>query len=75
MLAGLTGLLGGGGGGGTAFESIATFSPTSGSSVTFNSIPSTYKHLQIRYAITTSAYADIRFRINGDTGSNYTYHV
>ena len=32
----------------TSYESIATISPTSGTSITFSSIPQTYKHLQIR---------------------------
>lgn len=65
----------GAGGAGGSFESIATSTPTSGSSVTFSSIPSTYKHLQIRYSIITAAYSDIRLRFNGDTGSNYPSHV
>jgi hypothetical protein len=49
-------------------------------SVTFSSLgnySSTYKHLQIRYvARSTSGGADesIRFRLNGDSGSNYTLH-
>ena len=64
----------GAGGGGGSYESIATSTPTSGSSVTFSSIPSTYKHLQIRYSIITDAYSDIRLRFNGDTASNYPSH-
>jgi len=49
------------------------------SSITFTSIPSTYKHLQIRFmARDTSTYAvgcnDFAFRFNGDTGSNYSWH-
>jgi len=59
----------------SSFESIATATPTSGSSITFSSIPSTYKHLQIRYSIITGAYNEIRLRLNGDTGSNYSSHV
>jgi len=58
-----------------SFESIASTSPTSGTSITLSSIPSTYKHLQIRYSIITDAYSDIRIRFNGDTGSNYTSHI
>ena len=55
-----------------SFESIATFTPTSGTQVSFTSIPSTYQHLQIRYNVllTTSA-QQITLQVNGDTGSNY----
>ncbi len=48
------------------------------SSVTFSSIASTYKHLQIRatarsnYNATLGGFA---IRFNSDTGSNYTYHI
>lgn len=59
------------------FESIATVTG-SGTSITFSSIPQTYKHLQIR-AIQRSAraagndYGNIY--LNGDTtGGNYTQH-
>ena len=59
----------------TSFESIATYNPTSGSSVTFNSIPSTYKHLQIRFLSYTTSGADYPFiRFNSDSGSNYVIH-
>jgi hypothetical protein len=61
-----------------SFESIATLTPTSGGSVTFSSIPSTYTHLQIRYiAQTDRATYPISVhttRLNGDSGSNYTIH-
>ena len=58
-----------------AYESIASFTPTSGSSVTFSSIPSTYVSLQIRYSIiTSSAGAIIQLRFNGDTTSNKDIH-
>ena len=55
-----------------SYESIATqtFS-SSASSVTFNSIPSTYKHLQIRFSANINAVAGANFRFNGDAGSNY----
>lgn len=47
-------------------------------SVTFSSIPDTYKHLQIR-AITRGSYADVEtfftLRLNSDSGSNYSNHV
>lgn len=64
---------------GGSYESIATVSVGSGgqSSITFSSIPSTYKHLQIRaiYKLNSgSQYCSIRF--NGDnTASNYSLHL
>jgi hypothetical protein len=62
------------------FENIATVTVGSGgaSTVTFSSIPSTYKHLQIRgiarntAAGTASDY--ILLKINSDTLSNYAFH-
>lgn len=62
----------------TAFESIATVSGNgSSTSLTFSSIPSTYKHLQIRgigkvTALQRSALLGVQF--NSDTGTNYTTH-
>jgi hypothetical protein len=62
------------------YESIATVTVGSGgsSSITFSSIPSTYKHLQIRALMqsTVSSGGDsIKFTINSDTGSNYARHT
>lgn len=49
------------------------------SSITFSSIPSTYKHLQIRgiMRITTGTAGtnDLQIRFNSDSGSNYAYHA
>ena len=64
----------------SSFESIATVTVGAGgsSSITFSSIPSTYKHLQIRlFGRTTAAnvqsYAKLEF--NSDTtGANYYSH-
>ena len=64
----------------TSYESIATVTVGAGgsSSITFSSIPSTYKHLQIRAIIkdnraaTTSDNNFLRF--NNDTTSNYNAH-
>lgn len=61
----------------TSFESIQTVTVGSGgqTTISFTSIPSTYKHLQIRGTWAnagTSQYASIRF--NNDTSSNYAYH-
>jgi hypothetical protein len=59
----------------SSYESIATATPTSGSSITFSSIPATYKSLQIRYSvISLSASGFIQMRLNTDTGSNYNWH-
>jgi hypothetical protein len=63
----------------TAFESIATVTVGSGgqSTITFNSIPSTYKHLQIRGIGRTgraSTEDNIRVTFNSDTGTNYSWH-
>lgn len=77
MLNSIVGILGNGAaaGGGTSFESIATATPSGTNTVTFSSIPSTYKHLQIRFnAMVTSAGQTIYMRFNGDTGNNYNKH-
>lgn len=62
-----------------SFESIATVSVGAGGSgtITFSSIPSTFKHLQIR-AIARGGNADLqttfRIRLNSDASAAYTYH-
>lgn len=63
-----------------AFNSIATLSGNGVSSVTFSSIPSTYKALQIRFTgrlatQTGGSLYNTNLRINGDTGANYTWHA
>jgi hypothetical protein len=63
----------------TAFNSIATTTlNTSTTTITFNSIPSTYTHLQIR-GIARTDRSDgnqdaLKIRYNSDTGNNYTIH-
>jgi hypothetical protein len=65
---------------GGSYESIATVTVSGGSTTTisFSSIPSTYKHLQIRgllrhdYTGASGDYSVVRF--NGDTGNNYSGH-
>lgn len=61
-----------------AFESIATTVITSDTaSVTFSSIPQTYKHLQLRmFAKTDRGDTDdvTLVQFNGDTAANYSYH-
>jgi hypothetical protein len=61
------------------FESIATLSGSGVSTVTFSSIPSTYKSLQIRFTgrlatQTGGSLYNTNMRLNGDTGANYTWH-
>ena len=62
-----------------SFESIATVTVGVGgsSSISFSSIPSTYKHLQIRFISRSSDAAAVRgmnITFNGDTAANYTRH-
>ncbi len=64
----------GAGGGGGAYESIATATPSAQSSITFSSIPSTYKHLQIRFNLITTAQTRLGVQVNGDTSSAYPFH-
>jgi hypothetical protein len=76
-LAGIIASSGGAAAGGD-FESIATVTVGSGgvSSITFSSIPSTYKHLQIRALTVTSTPSNgSAIQFNSDTtSSNYKYH-
>lgn len=61
-----------------SYESIATQTVGAGgaSSVTFSSIPSTYKHLQVRsISLASSSQLSIRAQFNGDTGGNYAWHT
>ena len=62
-----------------AFESIAsTLLGTTTSVVTFSSIPSTYKHLQIRITARSNVSAnsqELSFTYNGDTSGNYGRHI
>jgi hypothetical protein len=65
-----------------SFYSIATATVGSGgsASISFSSIPSTYKHLQIRgigratSGQSATALADVNLTFNGDTNSNYARH-
>jgi hypothetical protein len=60
-----------------SYESIATVTVGSGgvSDVTFSSIPSTYKHLQIRAThLFSQADGTGWIQFNGDTGNNYSMH-
>jgi hypothetical protein len=63
-----------------SYESIATTTVGAGgtSTVTFSSIPSTYKHLQIRAIARTSATGgttqNFNMTINNDTSTAYSFH-
>jgi hypothetical protein len=60
-----------------SYESISTVTVGSGgsSSISFSSIPSTYKHLQIRaIAKASGSNFNPKMQFNGDTGSNYSWH-
>jgi hypothetical protein len=68
---------GGAGGGGGSYESIATATPSGVNGVTFTSISSSYKHLQLRFnVVTTAGGQSFRLRFNADTGdTNYASHA
>lgn len=57
------------------YEPIATYTfPSSGDTRTFSSIPSTYTDLEIRIIVRgTSAGSYAKIRVNGDSGTNYSY--
>jgi len=64
-----------------SFESISTATVGSGgtSTISFSSIPQTYKHLQIRWLSKSnfsgsSNIINTHCRFNGDTGNNYSWH-
>lgn len=64
-----------GAGGGGSFESIATAVGTGSSgTITFSSIPSTYKHLQIRATAISADTDSYYMQLNSDSGSNYAWH-
>ena len=62
-----------------SYESIQTVTVGAGgtSTITFSSIPSTYKHLQLRFIAKTSAgafYDSLLMRFNSDSSGAYSYH-
>ena len=72
-------------GGNAAYDPAATWLiqrqtlASNTATVTFSSIPSTYKHLQIRYigrstTTGTGVGDNLYINLNSDTGANYTYH-
>ena len=73
----ISGLLAGGVAASTnSYESISTVTVGAGgqATITFSSIPSTYKHLQIRQSVILSAGNNIKMQLNSDTGANYSWH-
>lgn len=56
----------------SSFESIATASP-SNTTVTFSSIPQTYRHLQLRCTFTSGGNS-AQLRLNNDSSTNYSNH-
>jgi hypothetical protein len=66
----------GGGAGVPAYEQIATaFGTGSSDTISFSSIPSTYKHLQIRgVSNDASGSASLQMRLNSVTTSAYRWH-
>ena len=77
-LAGIIASSGGAAAGGD-YESISTVTVGAGgaSSITFSSIPSTYKHLQVRLIArgSDSTNNNIVYKFNGDTAANYSDHA
>ena len=61
----------------SSYESISTVTVGAGgtSSITFSSIPSTYKHLQLRLSLLDGGNNAINFTVNSDTGGNYSQHA
>lgn len=62
-----------------SYDSLATITVPSGglASITFAGIPAGYRHLQIRGIAkgNRATYVDdLGIRVNGDTGSNYSWH-
>lgn len=60
-----------------SYESIMTVPVGSGgATISFTSIPATYKHLQIRSISrgTDAGSSRLEMRFNGDSGSNYSFH-
>ncbi len=58
------------------YESISTTTlSTATSTITFSSIPATFKHLQIRaFYLNSATLQDSKINFNSDTASNYSRH-
>jgi hypothetical protein len=79
LILGILGQSAGAAGGGNSYESIATVTVGAGNTqatLSFTSIPSTYKHLQIRLISILSANDSPQIFFNNDTTStNYNNHI
>lgn len=66
----------GAGGAAGSYELISTaYGTGSSGTVSFTSIASTYKHLQLRVASkSTGGQVDLKLQFNADTGNNYGFH-
>jgi len=65
----------GGGGAGPAYELISTTVLSAFATSVTLTIPSGYKHIQIRTLIhNDNGNEPVRMRVNGDTGTNYASH-
>lgn len=63
---------------GGSYEAIGVVTVGAGgqSTISFSSIPATYKHLQVRaFTANASAITGIKSRFNSDTSTNYAYHL
>jgi hypothetical protein len=59
----------------SSYESIASATGTGSSgTITFSSIPSTYKHLQVRCFANDGAGYSVKMTFNNDTATNYAFH-
>ncbi len=71
----VAGQVGSGGAVLSSYESIATVTGTGSiATLSFTSIPSTFKHLQIRGTNNDATGYFVYAQFNSDTGSNYTIH-
>jgi hypothetical protein len=60
----------------SAYESIATSNPAGSNTLTFSSIPSTYKHLQVRIiAAASDGLQGGYMQFNGTTSPYYTHYI
>jgi hypothetical protein len=60
----------------SSYFSLGTTTVTGSSvaDITFTGIPSTFKHLEIRYSILCTSASDAWLQYNSDTASNYRHH-
>lgn len=75
---GILATAGAGGGGASSYELISTaYGTGSSDTIEFSSIPSTYKHLQVRgtlRSLKSASVDDVFMRFNGLSGTNYAWH-